>query len=216
MKLSDKYRPTSVSDIVGQFSVVKIKKALAQPYSGCWCFVGHPGTGKTACAAAVASELECDSEMTGLFRITASDLGVDAARELFDRKLRLRPFNDSGWKCVIIEELELLSQQCQVFLKVALENLPPKTTVLATSNGFGKLQEALMERFTVLEFLSGQHFANQCVRKLKEIWACEVGSDPPADIAQWGWVGDRFSMRIAMQRLQSVVDGRPARCRVEG
>jgi hypothetical protein len=154
--------------------------------------------------------------MTGLFRITASDLGVDAARELFDRKLRLRPFNDSGWKCVIVEELELLSQQCQVFLKVALENLPPKTMVVATSNGTGKLQEALMERFTVLEFLSGQFFASQCVRRLKEIWGCEMEGEPPADIGTWGWVGDRFSMRIALQRLQQVVDGRPERVRVEG
>lgn len=206
MKLSDKYRPTTLSDIIGQFKVNHLRRLVARPYSSCWCLLGPPGTGKTATAAAVAHDLDCHEEMTGYFRVTASELGIDAARELFDHRLKLRPFSPQGWKVLVIEELELLSQQTQIFLKVALENLPSKTVVIATSNGVSKLQPALVERFTQIEYSSGEFFASAVTRKLRDIWSVEVGGEPPSDIDRWGWSGDRYSARIALGKLQQLVD----------
>src|SRR5690606_9970853 len=105
--------------------------------------------------------LGCYEEMTGLWMTKASELGVDAAREMFGRTLRLRYPSHSGFRVLVIEELETLAPQCQVFLKVALDthDLPQRCIVIATSNGAGKLSDALLERFKLYRFNGGQFFA---------------------------------------------------------
>ena len=50
----------------------------------------------------------------------------------------------SGWRVLVIEELDLLHEKVANFLKVALERqLPTKCVVVATSNSVEKLQDAL-------------------------------------------------------------------------
>ena len=57
------------------------------------------GTGKTAQRQAFAAELGCLDEFTGLWRIGLREFGVDAARELFGRTLRLRWGSTTALPC---------------------------------------------------------------------------------------------------------------------
>jgi hypothetical protein len=101
-----------------------------------------------------------------------------------------------------------------VFLKDGLERkMPPRTIVLATSNGAGKLSGPLLERFRVYQFSAGPEFARAAAERLAWIWEQETGSpwnqagQPLTYFGDWGWKinaqGQReYSLRRALDQLQ--------------
>lgn len=202
MKISEKYRPKSLSEIVGQSVPHSILFGwMAEPYSCCWLFRGAPGTGKTSTALAMAEELGCADSCR---IVPCSDLGVDKARELI-RALALSPMFGSGkWNVLILEELERLSPACQQYLKVALESLPSRAVVLGTSNNTSLIDPALLQRFTVLDFGSGAEFAKSANLRLAQVWLEETNGAPlPAGFDRWGMAeSGEFSLRLAYDRLQ--------------
>lgn len=209
MKLSETYRPASLAQIVGQPAADLLAEFSADPYPTCWALVGRPGIGKTASALALASDLGCPDEFSGLSVVAASELGVSEVRALLDT-VRLRPMLGSGWRVVVIEELERLSQQATILLKVALssENLPARVVWVATSNDVSKVDPALFERFTALDYLAGESLAAATLPRLESIWRVEsAGAPAPAGLEQFGWraFGDelRFSVRAALDELQT-------------
>lgn len=210
MRLYERYRPDTLANIVGQYPVRLLKAFAREPYPCCFIIEGSPGTGKTASAYALANDLGCPDDMSGLTTVIASDLSVDVARELFDHTLHLRPLCGSGWKVLVIEELEFISPACQTFLKVVLETrMPKRLVVVATSNGAGKLSKALLQRFTLLQYNAGEVFATACRQRLREIWEIEFPGRPyPRSADKWGTDDDgEFSMRSALDQLQSFALG---------
>lgn len=209
--LSVKWRPKFLHELVGQPEVAKLRAFAAKPYPSCWCLEGMPGIGKTSAAYALAGDLGClredcpMPEMTGLYAMTAADLGVETAKKLFGETLRLRPMMGSGWRMLILEELEFLSPQCCIYLKVALETqLPPSTVVVATSNDTSKLQPALRQRFRTIYLQSGPPFAEACQPTLLEIWNIETDGAPiPTEWPSWGWWDqDCWSFRSALDEME--------------
>lgn len=211
MRFSEKYRPTCLGDLVGQPPVRMLKALAAEPYSCCILLeCEHGGVGKTSAALAFANELGCEDEMSGLHVVPYSEFTVDVARRLFvgDESapvLRLRPMLGGGWHCLVLEEFDWLPSQTQRFLKVALETrLPSKCIVVATSNGAGKLDAALLQRFRIYTFSAGRQFAEACQERLREIWRIEASHLPlPDEWEFWGMMGGgQFSMRVALDRMQ--------------
>lgn len=204
-KWSERYRPQSISDIVGQPCLRVLREFVKQPYASAWLFQGPaPGIGKTSAALALAHDLGCgEDESGGLHIVNAADLVIDKARELF-ALLRLNPMFGSGWKVLVIEELETLNDKTQGFLRTALETqMPRKTVVIATTNGAGKLGAALLQRFTLLCFDGGQTLATGSLPKLQEVWRQEFGEQEiPASLGELGWQSGTYSLRLALDRLQ--------------
>jgi MoxR-like ATPase len=167
---------------------------------------GPPGCGKTTAALALAAELGCVDAFSDLHVVIGADFSIEVARDQWAGGLRFSARSKSGYKILLIEELERLSPAVQIFLKTALETqLPPKTIVLATSNDISRLDEALLQRFgQPLKFNGGASFAAAAIVRLSEIWEAEAGSDvpPPAELARWGWSGENFSMRVALDCLE--------------
>jgi replication-associated recombination protein RarA len=207
MRFSEKYRPQSLTDIVGQPSVRMLRAVAAKPYSCCMLLeCSHGGVGKTSTALAFANDVGCRDEFHGLHIVPCSEFSIECARELFDgNALRLRPMMGNGWHCVVLEEFDWLPAQTQRFLKVALETrLPSKCIVVATSNGAGKLDAALLQRFRCYAFSSGKQFAAAAQERLIEIWRLESGGMAlPSEWRHWGQMADdQFSLRMALDRMQ--------------
>ena len=211
MRFSDKYRPASLDEVVGQSAIRGLKSLAARPYACCVLLeCEHGGVGETSAALAFARDLGCEDEWSGLHVVPCSEFTVDVARRFFEGDgscplLRLRPFRGRGWQVLVLEEFDWLPTQTQRFLKVALETrLPDSCIVIATSNGAGRLDAALLQRFRIYQFSAGKQFAEACQAKLLEVWRTEAGNLPvPDEFAFWGnQGGGNFSLRVALDQMQ--------------
>lgn len=226
VRLYEAYRPRTLREIVGQPSVRYLRMLASHPRSTCLVLEGPPGCGKTAAGYALAHELGCfDADTwptenapecalgnnTGLFTVIGSELSVDKARDLFMGSLRLRYGSSSGYRVLILEELERISPQCQVFLKTALETqLPQSAIVVATSNDMSGLSKALRQRFKRYEFSGGEEFSRCAAERIRRIWNAECPGLPlPEGFDGWGWDGEKdqsYSLRLALDVAQDHLD----------
>jgi len=205
MRLWEKYRPSSLSELVGQPCLAALREFAASPYSCCLLFEGPPGTGKTASALALAADVGCKDQWSGLEIVPSVDLTIERCRELFERTLRIIPMAGNGWRVLVVEELEACSSvQVQRYLKVMLDTgLPPKLIVIATSNGTDDLDPALVQRFDQYLFRGDETLARYGGDHLRQIWFRETGGEKlPGDPVMWGWTGERWSFRTAMKVMQ--------------
>jgi replication-associated recombination protein RarA len=203
--------PRTLADIIGQpFPIARLQALVRQPHESCWLVESmEPGVGKTATAHCLAYDLGCEDAMSGLFFVPATRLTLDKATELLEYTLHHRPLMGRGWKVLILDELERLpSVQVANYLKSALDeySLPPRTVVVATSNGAGNLEPALLQRFEILAYSSGPAFQNACLERIAELWQTETGSaDMPPAWRSWGSMRGEFSMRLAMRALHEAL-----------
>ena len=78
-----------------------------------------------------------------------------------------------------------------------------RVIIIATSNDASRLEKALRHRFRTYCFGGGPPFASACYDRLPKIWGGEAGDIPmPSDWQRWGWDGESFSMRLALDMLE--------------
>ena len=212
MRLAEKYRPKGLAEVVGQSSVRMLARYVRDPYATCWLFTGSAGVGKSSTALAMAAELGAVDEISGLEVVCTANMGKEEAERLV-RRLWQRPLAGQ-WNVLILEELERLSPQCQVYLKVALasENLPPRAIVIATSNDTSLIDPALLERFGRPVVFNGWcDLAAAGEARVTEVWARETGGAPlPYQARNWGWYSEagkrvRYSLRAALDAMQQAL-----------
>lgn len=182
MRLSERYRPRTLSDVCGQPCISRLKGFCLRPFNGCWLFEGPAGTGKTGAAYAMAADLGADPAF-GILEYNGADLSVETTREML-RLMQLRPLCGQ-WLVVIIDELERLHPTVQGILKERLESrrLPPHVVVIATSNDPSALSSALLQRFLREYFRADSKFADAANERIAAAWLEIVGSP----IAERGW-----------------------------
>ena len=121
MNLTEKYRPTKFSEVLGQsHAVVGLEKMLSERSHASILFSGPSGVGKTTLARIAASALDC----TDLREIdAASNSGIDAMKALAKNQQYYAPSN--GSRVFIIDECQQLSKSAWNSLLKDIENPPP-------------------------------------------------------------------------------------------
>lgn len=206
--LLEKYKPWTLSDIIGQSWIVHQLQLFAEaPYPVAFLFEGGTGVGKTCTALCLARELGVavdDAEFGGLYQIASGEQTGESVRKMM-AGLNCRPFCGSGWKMLIVNEADAMTANAAHVWLDALENLPAKTVVVFTTNHAGRLPSRLRDRCERLAFLSGPIALLPAAQELvNRIWQDEVGCPDAPRVEEFGTVTDEhgdFSFRRLLQRM---------------
>ena len=220
MRLYERWRPKTLSDIVGQPDVTgPLSAFLLEPYPNLFLFTGHTGVGKSATAMVVSDAIT--DPTFGAWKLNGAKFNTEAFDKYFgnDTPFRYR-LPENCFHCLRVEELERLPPNVQNGLKDSLDDAQRdyKLVVIATSNDTSRLEKALLHRFQRYQFDSGPKFAAAFNEWLRTAWLIETGGEEiPADFALWGYELDRiaagddqFSGRLALDRMEQALAARKA------
>lgn len=136
--LSEKYRPRTLDDVVGQDKAVAALRKVRGFGGRAFWVSGPSGTGKTTLARIIAGEV-ADPSMT--VELVARDLTADRMRDIVDT-LGLYGWGKGG-RAVIVNEAHGLSRMMIERLLDALESIPQHAVWVFTTTKDG--EEGLFE-----------------------------------------------------------------------
>ena len=188
MSLVEKYRPQALADLRGQgFVVHQLTLWLQDPQSCAFCFSGCSGCGKTSAALALASELGVvleEEECGGLHQIASGEQTGEKVRERLHACM-FRPFFGSSWHVLVVNEADAMTPNAAYTWLDVLENLPPRTCVIFTTNNAEKLPQRLLDRCEHFAFVSDAMLLLPYLQAFaSEVWEKETGRDDRPDVSQ--------------------------------
>lgn len=153
-----KYRPTKLSEVVGQTQVTDVleKSLAADKISHAYLFIGPRGTGKTSVARIFAHavngfDYSLEDDYVDIIEIDgASNRGIDNIRELRE-KVMIAP-SQGKYKIYIIDEVHMLTKEAFNALLKTLEEPPAHVIfIMATTDAY-KVPVTITSRAQVYTF----------------------------------------------------------------
>lgn len=212
VNLAGKYRPATLGEVVGQSQAVDalrgfVKQSREAGGTAVFFLAGPTGVGKTAAAWAMAFDLGCSSDWPEMGGVCEVPSGKQDGRAVDDlaRSLRLRPLYGSGWKVVIVNEADYMTDQAAGMWLDVLEHLPNRTVVIFTTNRIERLPDRLTSRGEIVQF-SGEsaEFRRGLVELVKRVWKLETGKalhKVPVDLGRFDLASGTSSIRLALQQI---------------
>ncbi|KAG7817605.1 hypothetical protein KL928_003504 [Ogataea angusta] len=150
----EKYRPAKLDDVYGQKDVVQtVRKFAKEGRIPHLLFYGPPGTGKTSTIIALARELYGKNYRNMVLELNASDdRGIDVVRDQIKNFASTRQIFNSGFKLIILDEADAMSNAAQNALRRVIEKYTKNTRFCILANYSHKLNPALLSRCTRFRF----------------------------------------------------------------
>lgn len=155
----EKYRPQTLDEIM---LPDRIKKMFTNGCQGNFFFFGLQGTGKTTIAKILAKGHDT-------LQINASsENGIDTVRNKIVNFCQAASFR--GYRFVILDEADMLSQQAQTALRGTIEMFYKTTRFIFTGNYPEKLLAPIMSRFEQIDMnFTAEEEKEQYINHLKRI-----------------------------------------------
>lgn len=171
---TEKYRPTTLDEVIGNSDVIKqFKKMRDNGNVNHMILAGPPGTGKTTSVSCLARELLDDSFDDAYIELNASDeRGIEVIRnkikDFCQKSVDLPP---NKHKIIFLDEAESLTIQAQQALRRIIESFAKTTRFAMACNSSTKLIDAIQSRCNIIRF--GKVSTEEMLPRIEQICKLE-------------------------------------------
>lgn len=205
----EKYRPNALEELISHEDIIKtISRFMEKNQLPHLLLYGPPGTGKTSTILACARRLYTSAQFRSMvLELNASDdRGINIVRGEILNFASTRTIFKSGFKLVILDEADAMTQDAQNALRRIIEKFTENVRFCIICNYLGKIIPALQSRCTRFRF--GPLSAEQILPRLEyvinqeKVNVTEDGKNALIELAD----GD---MRRVLNMLQSAATAFP-------
>ncbi|RKP10196.1 putative RFC3-DNA replication factor C, 40 kDa subunit [Thamnocephalis sphaerospora] len=150
----EKYRPATLDDLVSQQEIsATLQNFMRQNRLPHLLFYGPPGTGKTSTILACARQLFGEHFSSMVLELNASDdRGIEVVREQIKNFSSTRRVFETGFKLVILDEADAMTQVAQSALRRVIEKYTTNVRFCIICNYVSKIIPAVQSRCTRFRF----------------------------------------------------------------
>ncbi|XP_053204846.1 replication factor C subunit 5-like [Panonychus citri] len=151
----EKYRPNTLDELISHVDIVStINKFIKEKRIPHLLFYGPPGTGKTTTILAIAKQLYNQKEFSSMvLELNASDdRGIGIIRGPVLSFASTKAIFKTGFKLVILDEADAMTQDAQDALRRIMEKYTENTRFCLICNYLSKIKPAIQSRCTRFRF----------------------------------------------------------------
>jgi len=148
----EKYKPTEIDDVlIEEHLKKKFNEFIVKGEMGSLLLYGGPGNGKTTCARILARKFALPEDI--LFINASNESGIDIVRHKIEPFCGTSAFDDdTKYKIVILDEMEMSSENFQTALREMIERFYRTTRFILTCNFPQKVIDPLKSRTQEFSF----------------------------------------------------------------